>query len=394
MKKLFCSVLFALTLTSVPVSAKEADWEYSEMDPDVQEFVDDLFHLHYFDSDLPYQPLIELTAEGVGNDNVCEGAVRSMLSEFRRYGGGELDDVFGETPNEFARALGFRDNEALLNPAKSDVAESSIRPLYRVNSYRYRSDSVLQCVQYKNKEYWISTPMFSDYTYNGDIMYLFSDDYRGIINLDKLLSECVKNKYFGKDTLKCTCLQTDIPIYVTETEDAAKKLLSSRVTCDLTSYCDVEWTNDNIRAACELFKEQLGFVPVELDILLQTSDEYLTVTDNAVRLRTGYVYPVGVDGECYVVIVPTLYSDGELNGSVLTITLFDGFQGTINLRKFAEAASKQNVDWVCSDDLDEKFGSAVAYAIKESTLKEYSSLELSRFSALLEEEAFVISAME
>ena len=209
-----------------------------------------------------------------------------------------------------------------------------------------------------------------------------------------MLSECIKNEYFGKKTLKCECLLTDIPIYVTETEDEAKKLLSQRVACDLATYCDVEWTEDDIHTACELFKEKLGFVPVELDMLLQNTVEYLTVSDNQINVRTGYVWPVEVAGELYVVIVPTLYSDGELNGDVLTITLFDGVQGDLDLRKFAEEASQIDEDWVCSDDLDLDLGSATGYAIKEKTLKEFSSLELSRFSAFLEEEAFIISAME
>lgn len=395
MKKLLCSLLLALTITTVPVYAKEQeDWAYHYMDPDVQEFVDDLFHLHYFDSDLPYQPLIELTRESIGNDNVCKDAVRSMLSEFRRYGGGELDEALGKTPNDFARALGFRDNEALRATTGEPEKESDVKPLYRSGVHRYRSDSVLQCVEYKTNEYWIATPVFTDYTYNGDLMYLFSDEYRAVVDLDKLLSECIKNEYFGKKTLRCECLLTDIPIYVTETEDEAKKLLSQRVVCDLATYCDVEWTEDDIHAACELFKEKLGFVPAELDMLLQHTVEYLTVSDNQINVRTGYVWPVEVDGELYVVVVPTLYSDGELNGDVLTITLFDGVQGDIDLRKFAEAASKFDEDWVCSDDLDLDLGSATGYAIKETTLKEFSSLELSRFSAFLEEEAFIISAME
>ena len=129
-------------------------------------------------------------------------------------------------------------------------------------------------------------------------------------------------------------------------------------------------------------------------MLLQNTVEYLTVGDNQINVRTGYVWPVEVDDELYVVIVPTLYSDGELNGDVLTITLFDGVQGDLDLRKFAEAASKVDEDCVCSDDLDLDLGSATGYAIKETTLKEFSSLELSRFSAFLEEEAFIISAME
>ena len=70
-------------------------------------------------------------------------------------------------------------------------------------------------------------------------------------------------------------------------------------------------------------------------MLLQNTVEYLTVGDNQINVRTGYVWPVEVDGELYVVIVPTLYSDGELNGDLLTITLFDGVQGDLDLRKFA-----------------------------------------------------------
>ena len=48
-----------------------------------------------------------------------------------------------------------------------------------------------QCIEYKDSEYWIATPVFTDCTYNGDLMYLFSDEYRAVINLEcERLSGC------------------------------------------------------------------------------------------------------------------------------------------------------------------------------------------------------------
>ena len=62
--------------------------------------------------------------------------------------------------------------------------------------------------------------------------------------------------------------------------------IAQRFVVSETKYCDVEWTEDDIHAACELFKEKLGFVPVELDMLLQNTVEYLTVGDNQINVRT------------------------------------------------------------------------------------------------------------
>lgn len=291
----FC-LLVVISLVAVPKTANAAP---NDPAPVAKEFIDKLYAVHYFETlpcytktlydnkmnqthELDYRLCSERLA------GLVEYAPGGLLREEADRANKTVLELFGFGKEDTANSIDYTVTPAQITPVSPEKIIPEYLKLERktAGSVVYWGNgetcvldvpgTVCRPIQYKNELFWVIAPNYVDFTFEGDVIYLFDKDGSCRIAVD-MVNACEEARrdlfkrpihtYFAGINGAC------VPIVLVRPSSSYNEQMESLgelledVTYPYYKYDSIYDTSkqEYIDAACALFREYCGYVPRSLE---------------------------------------------------------------------------------------------------------------------------------